>query len=179
MKKILFILAIFGAFLNINAKEYAIDKANSSVSFNIKHLKLSNVKGDFKDYEAKIDFANGEFKALEAIVKVASIDTANKTRDNHLQEDDFFKAKSHPNISFKMNKYQKISENLGKITGILQIAGVEKEIALDAKFSDISDEKLGFILSGAIKRSEFKFAPGSGSTSLGDEINLNIQIQAK
>ena len=110
------------------------------------------------------------------------MNTENKGRDEHLQQDDFFKAKKHPEITFVMKSYKKASANAGKVNGTLSIAGVSKDISLDAEIGGTAQqrgvEKLGFSMSGKIKRSDFKFAPGSSTMSLGDEITLNIEVEA-
>lgn len=186
MKKFLLSSALAVALLGsvAYAKEYDIDKSHSNVGFKIKHLMISNVSGNFKDYSAVIDYddASKTFKKMEAKIKVASINTENKGRDDHLQQDDFFKAKAHPELIFVMKSYQKVSDTSGKVTGSLTIAGVTKDISLDAEIGGVAEmrgkEKLGFSLSGEIKRSDFKFAPDSSTTSLGDEIKLNIDVEA-
>ncbi|QOR01892.1 YceI family protein [Campylobacter sp. 2014D-0216] len=166
------------------AKDFSLDKAHTSVAFKIKHLQISNVNGNFKDYDATIDFdsANFEFKKLQANIKVASINTENKARDAHLQQDDFFKAKAHPNITFTMSKYEKISNEKGKMYGALNIAGVSKDIVLETEIggvikTDSGKEKAGFTLQGQIKRSDFNFAPDTTSLTLGDEVQINIEAE--
>ncbi len=167
------------------AKEYVLDKAHSDLGFKIKHLQISNVKGNFKNYDAIIDFdpQSAEFKKLEAKVEVASVNTENKNRDEHLQKDDFFKAKSFPQITFVMKNYQKISNEKGKVNGTLSIAGISKDIVLDSEIGGTvkgkdGKEKLGFSLNGQIKRSDFNFAPESSTLTLGDEVSLNIEVEA-
>ena len=185
MKKLVFISALVASVfaLNLTAKEYTIDKSHSNVGFKIKHLSISNVSGNFKDYSAVIDYENGELKKLEAKIKVSSINTENKGRDDHLQQDDFFKAKKHPEITFVMKSFKKAGKNKGKISGTLSIAGVAKDIVLDAEIGGTAEqrgvEKLGFSLNGKIKRSDFNFAPSSSTASLGDEITLNVEIEAE
>lgn len=104
MKKILLGSFLAASILASNAlsKEFILDKAHTNVAFKIKHLQISNVNGNFKDYDAVVDFDSTkfEFNKLQANVKVTSINTENKARDAHLQQDDFFKAKTHPNITF-------------------------------------------------------------------------------
>lgn len=167
------------------AKEYTLDKAHTDVGFKIKHLQISNVKGNFKDYSAVIDFdpESAEFKKLEAKIEVASVDTDNKTRDNHLKQDDFFKASKFPEMTFVMKKYEKTSKETGKMTGVLTIAGVSRDVVLDTEIGGIAKgkdgkEKLGFSLNGKIKRSDFKFAPDTSTITLSDDVNLDIEVEA-
>ncbi|MCW1361000.1 YceI family protein [Campylobacter sp. US33a] len=187
MKKILLSSLVAVSLLSsgLLAKEYTLDKTHTDVGFKIKHLQISNVKGNFKDYDAVIDYdpATSEFKKLEATIKVASVDTDNKTRDNHLQQNDFFKAKQYPDMTFVMKKYEKTSNDEGKMSGTLTIAGVSKDIVLDTEIGGVAKgpngkEKVGFSLSGEIKRSDFKFSPSTPTLTLGDEIKLTIEVEA-
>lgn len=186
MKKILFSSVLAASLLvsNALAKEFYIDKAHSNVGFKIKHLQISNVNGNFKDYDALIDFdsKNYSFNKLEAKMKVSSINTENQTRDNHLQQDDFFKAQKYPSVEFVMKKYEKISNEKGKMIGTLSIAGVSKEISLDTEIggvikTDSNKEKAGFTLKANIKRSDFNFAPNTSTITLSDDIALNIEME--
>lgn len=183
MKKILLSSLVAASLLSsaLVAKEYTLDKTHTNVGFKIKHLQISNVRGNFTDYDGLVDYdaQSGEFKKLEAKIKVASVDTDNKSRDDHLQQDDFFKAKTYPEITFVMKKFDK---NTKKMTGTLSIAGVSKDITLDTDVGGVAQaqgkEKLGFSLNGVIKRSDFKFAPSSSTVALGDEVELNIEVEA-
>ncbi|AXP08159.1 YceI family protein [Campylobacter hepaticus] len=187
MRKILFNLFAMMCLLNVNtfAKEFVLDKAHTHVGFKIKHLQISNVKGNFQDYDAVIDFdpAKLEFKKLEALIRVNSINTENQARDNQLQQDDFFKTKQYPDMVFIMKHYEKIDNQKGKMSGKLTIAGVSKDIVLDTEIGGIikdqdGKQKIGFSLNGKIKRSDFQFALGTSTIALSDEIELNIEVEA-
>ncbi|EAI3516710.1 TPA: polyisoprenoid-binding protein [Campylobacter coli] len=187
MKKILLssLVAVSLLSTGLFAKEYTLDKTHTDIGFKIKHLQISNVKGNFQDYDAVIDFdpASFEFKKLEATIKVASVNTDNKTRDNHLQQNDFFKAKQFPNMTFVMKKYEKIDNEKGKMTGTLTIAGVSKEVVLDTEIGGTAKgkdgkEKVGFSLNTKIKRSDFNFAPSTSTITVGDDIYLSIEVEA-
>ncbi|WP_120944296.1 MULTISPECIES: YceI family protein [Helicobacter] len=178
----LMVLCVLSALLM--GKTYQIDKAHSRVGFKIKHLKISYVMGDFKDYSALIDFdpASHIFKKLEATIKATSVDTNNKNRDDHLRSDDFFKTGTHPNITFVMQKYEKVDKEKGRVVGVLNIAGVAKKVVLKSQIGGVAKingtEKLGFSLSGQIKRSDFKFAPDMSTLKIGDVVTLNIEVEA-
>lgn len=186
MKKLLLSSLVAASLLgsSLVAAEFTLDKAHTNVGFKIKHLQISTVNGNFKDYDGSIDFdeASKTFKKIEAKIKVASVNTENSTRDNHLQQDDFFKAKQFPELTFVMKSYQKTSDTAGKVNGTLTIAGVSKDVVLDAEIGGIGEmngkKKLGFSLSGTITRSEFKFAPSSSTITLGDEVKLQVDVEA-
>src|SRR5436853_405554 len=87
------------------AKTFDIDKEHTNVGFKIRHL-LSHVSGRFIDFAGKfeIDDKSGKLQNIEATVKVASIDTDIKKRDDHLRSPDFFDAKKMPEMTFKSEK---------------------------------------------------------------------------
>ena len=186
MKKILFSLTLVASVLLVaaNAKVYEIDKTHTNVGFKIKHLMISTVNGNFKEYNGAIDFDPKAFtfNSFEGSVKVASINTENKSRDAHLQENDFFKAKKHPELTFKMKKYQKKNDKSGTMIGDLSIAGVKKEVKFDKEIGGVAQvrgkEKVGFSLRGTIKRSDFDFAPSSKEATLGNEVQIIIDVEA-
>lgn len=180
MKKLLSLtLVVLALASGAFAEPFKLDKAHSNVAFKIKHMGLSNVNGTFKNYSALIDFdvKENKFNVLKAKIEVASVDTDNSKRDEHLRSQDFFNVQKHPVMSFEMTNY-KADGNEGKMKGILTIAGVSKEIKLDAEIGGHLEKDgktiVGFSLSGKIKRSDFDFAQGFGSALLGDEVKITI-----
>ncbi|MDE5591353.1 MAG: YceI family protein, partial [Helicobacter sp.] len=111
------------------------------------------------------------------------INTDNQSRDEHLRGDDFFQTKKYPDMTFVMKKYEKISNEKGRVTGTLTLAGVSKNITLDSEIGGIAKgkdgkERIGFSLNGKIKRSDFKFASSISTLTVGDDVYLNIEIEA-
>lgn len=185
MKKILFSLAAC-SLLTLgfaNAKEYAVDSAHTDVGFKIKHMQISNTKGNFKDFEGIVDFDENSMKLnkLEATIKITSVDTGNEKRDNHLRSADFFDVQKFPEMKFVMTefKFDDDDKDEGIVKGDLTIKGVTKPIELEYEFGGISKgdvEKIGFNLSGKIDRTEF--GVGEKSVALGSEVKLEIEIEA-
>lgn len=162
-----------------SAASFALDGAHSNVAFKVKHMGLSNVNGIFKDYSAVIDFdlKDNKFNALKADIKVASVDTDNSKRDEHLRTPDFFNVEKYPDMTFEMTSYKADGDD-GKMVGILTIAGVSKEVKLDTEINGRLEKDgktvVGFNLSGKIKRSDFNLGQGFDSSLIGDEIKINI-----
>ena len=105
MKKTLIKLGLISAILasSLYAGNYKVDRSHSNIEFKIKHLMVSNVKGSFNDFSGEISF-NEETKELESIkgiAFVASIDTNNEKRDEHLKASDFFDAANDEDITFE------------------------------------------------------------------------------
>ena len=104
LKKIGLMMMFFGfhhAWLH--AATYTLDPSHTSIGFSVKHLMITDVSGQFKTYEAKVelDEKTNELKGVEANIRVSSIDTENAKRDGHLKSPDFFDAAQFPNILFK------------------------------------------------------------------------------
>ncbi len=171
-----------------NASEYIIDETHTNVGFSVKHMMITNVKGDFKTYEANIDFDKDKktFKVLKASIDTASIDTENEKRDEHLKSDDFFNSAKFPKMTFEMTSY-KADGNEGEMNGNLTIRGITKPIKL--KVEDISTVKdfkgqnrVGFSLEGKINRMDYDLKWNkvleAGGVAVGDEVKIIVEIEA-
>ena len=179
MRKIIYSVAAL-AFLCVgaNAAEYALDKAHSNVGFKIKHMGVSTTNGKFKDFDSVIDVEGEKLNKLSAVIKTASIDTANEMRDKHLNAADFFDTDKFPEMKFEMTEFAD-----DKVIGNLTIKDVTKPVELEYDFGGTTTDKkgkehIGFSLEGKIKRSDFNFAPSSPAAMLGDEIKISVDIEA-
>lgn len=111
------------------AEGYAVDMVHSSLGFSIRHMMVAKVNGAFGDYQGEINFdpadlANSKF---DFTIKVASIDTRNQARDNHLKGADFFEADKYPVITFKTKKVEKAGNNSYNVTGDMTMKGVTRQ----------------------------------------------------
>ena len=86
----------------VNAASYSVDNVHTNVGFSVKHMMITNVKGEFKTYDAQIDFdeATKSFKTFSANVNTASVDTGIEKRDEHLRSDDFFASEKLKRLYF-------------------------------------------------------------------------------
>ncbi len=178
------ILGIFFGFSLLNAAPYMIDKAHSEVGFSVKHLMISNVKGDFTKYEGEIDFdpKSKTFNKLNAVVSANSIDTGIEKRDNHLKSADFFYSEKFPNIIFNMKTYKD-----GKVIGELTMRGVTKEVELEVEeLATVKDFKgnnrVGFTLKGKVNRMDYGLkwnkALEFGGVAVGEDVKILIEVEA-
>ncbi|OCS05892.1 YceI family protein, partial [Campylobacter fetus] len=109
--------------------------------------------------------------------------TSNTARDNHLKQADFFDIAKFPEMKFVMTEFKKDGDNEGKVIGNLTIKNVTKPVTLNYEFGGQSKNQkgiqiVGFSLEGKIKRSDFNFAPDTSTLTLGDEIKINIEVEA-
>lgn len=170
------------------AATYMVDKAHTQVQFAVKHLVFFTVRGVFTDFEGmiKADPKKKTIQSAEGTIKVASIDTREKKRDDHLKSADFFNAADYPTIKFKATRVKGSGSNVtmdGKIT----IRGITKNIKLRGGFvGEIKDPwgntKGGFAFEGKINRKDFGMkwnkTMDSGKVVVGNEVTLTIEVEA-
>ena len=167
------------------ASTYEIDTAHSMIIFRAKHKGISYNYGRFNEFTGKImvDETDISKSTVEFKIKTASVDTANKKRDQHLKSPDFFSAKQFPVITFKSTKVnmKDVAEDMLEVTGDLELLGVKKSITVDVAITGKGKGQQGESLIGfesvfTIKRSEFGMTYGAGAVS--DHIRLIVTIEA-
>ena len=180
--------ALLLTFSLANASEYVIDESHTNVGFSVKHMMITNVKGDFKTYDANIDFDKDKkvFNVLKASIDTASINTSNEKRDEHLRSDDFFASEKFPKMTFEMTSYE-VDGDEGKMSGNLTIRGITKPVTLKVEdIATIKDFKglnrVGFSLEGKINRLDYDLkwnkALEFGGVAVGDEVKIIIDVEA-
>ena len=112
---------------------WEIDPVHSQVTFSVKHMMVSTVKGHFRVLSGKLDIdeQHPESSWVEAEVDTASIDTREPNRDGHLRSPDFFDAEHYPKLAFKSKKVEPLGDHEYRVLGDLTIRGVTKEIVLE------------------------------------------------
>lgn len=179
--------AIAAAFVsNANANEtYTIDPVHSAVGFKIRHF-VAKVPGKFTQFSGTItvDRANLEKSSAEATIQVASIDTENQKRDDHLRNADFFDAAKFPTMTFKSKSWKKTGTDKYDVTGDLTLKGVTKEVVLKVTSLGFGPGMGGAQLSGweattTINKADFNMKdPAMLDAALGDEVDITINIEA-
>jgi polyisoprenoid-binding protein YceI len=165
-----------------------IDPSHSTAQFSIRHLMISNIKGEFTKVTGQIvyDQNNPESLAAEASIDVSTINTREPDRDNHLKSPDFFDVAKYPSLHFKSRQAAKISGRL-KLTGDLTIHGVTREVTLDVEGPTTPlIDPWGFTRVGAsattkINRKDFGLtwnqALEAGGVLVGDEVKISIDVE--
>lgn len=164
------------------ATKWNLDPTHSEITFKVKHMMISNVKGQFKSFSAEIESEDDTFKNVKttATIQTDSVDTNNPDRDAHLKGEDFFNAAVNPQITFE-------SDSLNdEITGNLTINGITKPVKLEVDFGGINvdpwgNTKAGFSFEGKIKRSDFGLnwnaALEAGGVLVSDEVKIAGELQ--
>ena len=167
---------------------YAIDPAHSSVHFSVRHLMVSNVRGEFTKVSGTVNFdpEKPETSTIEATIDATSISTRDQQRDGHLKSPDFLDTEKFPAIAFRSKKVEIVSGG-GKVTGDLTIHGVTREIVLDVEgpTPEIKDpwgkQRIGASATAKLSRKDFGLtwnaALETGGVMVGDEVKINIDVE--
>jgi len=168
---------------------WTIDKTHSIVEFAVKHLVVTTVKGQFREFAGSIhiDEANPENSSVTASIDVASIDTNVPDRDAHLRSDDFFNAEQFPKITFKSTRVERVSGERAKVHGDLTIRDVTKPVVLETDYDGQVDDPWGnrraaFTATTQISRKEFNVRWNqvieTGGAVVGDNIKITLHLEA-
>lgn len=165
---------------------YSVDSLHSNIQFKVKHLMITTVTGEFKEYSAQVeseDFSTDTKVDFE--IKVDSISTGNEQRDGHLKSDDFFNSEKYPNITFKSTSVVKVGNDV-HVTGDLTIRDVTKQVTFTGTYEGsmvdfYGNTKVGFELEGKIKRKEFGLqwdaVTEAGGVVVSDDVKMLLQLQ--
>lgn len=159
-----------------------LDPTHSEITFKIRHMMISNVKGQFRNFSAQIESEDDTFRnaKVSATIDAASIDTNNADRDAHLKNADFFNVEKNPEIRFESTSLN------GNVTGNFTMNGITKPITLDVDFGGINKDmygntKAGFSFEGTVNRRDFNInfnaAMETGGVMLGDDVKIFGDLQ--
>ncbi|WP_285767836.1 YceI family protein [Peribacillus sp. SI8-4] len=169
--------------------KWTIDPTHSTIEFSVKHMMIAKVKGSFNIFSANISANPTDLTTAEIDfnVDVASIDTRNADRDNHLRSADFFHVEKNPTLTFKSTKIVKTDDDEYDVTGNVTLNGITQEetfaITFEGQGKDPwGNEKAGFSGKGKVKRSDYGLtynaALETGGVLIGDQITLTLDIEA-
>ncbi|HZY63995.1 MAG TPA: YceI family protein [Edaphobacter sp.] len=168
---------------------YTIDSAHSAVHFSVRHMMLSNVRGEFTKLSGTINFdpVDPAGSTIEASIDVSSISTRDAQRDTHLKSADFLDAEKFPVITFRSRQI-KLHNDGAEITGDLTIHGITREVVLDVEgpSDEIKDpwgkHRVGATATTKLNRKDFGLtwnaALETGGVMVGDEVKVTIDIEA-
>jgi len=168
---------------------WKIDNVHTHVSFSVKHMMVTTVRGKFTSYRGTVRLDPKDFtrSTFEGEIDVASVDTGNVDRDNHLRTNDFFDAPNHPNITFKSSRIELKDAGDYVVHGDLTIRGVTKPIALDVEFLGTSKSPYGQTIAGIGVRGKlnrkdfgvnFNALLETGGVAVSETVKLELDIEA-
>lgn len=181
-------LLIASVSLTLAQTNWVFDKSHSKIGFSVTHMLITDVEGDFKEFDGKIE-SNGdtwENAKIEFTADIASIDTDNEKRDGHLKSDDFFNAEKFPKLTFVGKSFKKVDDDEYRLVGDLTIRDVTKEVELEVEHNGTivdpwGNTKAGFGLEGEINRFDYNLkwnkAIETGGLVVGEDVKIIGKLQ--
>jgi polyisoprenoid-binding protein YceI len=169
--------------------QWQIDPAHSAAHFSVRHLMISNVRGEFTKLSgsALINPADPAKSSVEITIQAASLNTREPQRDEHLRSADFFDVVNHPTLTFRSKRIEALGAENFKLTGDLTIRGVTKEVTFDVEgpTASVKDPwgsiRAGVTASAKINRKDFGLAwnalTEAGGVVVGDEVKITIETE--
>jgi polyisoprenoid-binding protein YceI len=177
-------LALFVALATVSAAradDFKIDPVHSSINFKIEHFGVSYVFGRFNEFGGEVSFDKADPSKSKFVltIKVASIDTNVKARDDHLRNKDFFEVDKYPEAKF-VSKDVKAVDGSWLVTGDFTMHGVTKPVAFALKGGKSAENKgqirIGFFTEFTLRRTDFGMNTMVGP--VGDEVMVAIAFEA-
>jgi polyisoprenoid-binding protein YceI len=151
-------------------------------------LGISTVGGEFKDFEGTLEIGE-EVSTSKAYgtIRVASVDTRERDRDDHLRSPDLFDAAQFPEIAFESTEIEPLDEKALRVTGRLTIHGVSNEIVLHAEVGGTEldpwgNERVGLEVTGQLSRGDYGMklqqTLANGNLVVADRVTLALDLSA-
>src|SRR5688572_12521009 len=124
---------------------WAIDPAHSELTFKVKHLMITNVKGAFRKFSGTIESDGNDFSdaKVKAIIDASSIFTNDESRDSHLKSADFFDTTLYPELSFEGSTFKKLDDANYQLKGMLTIKNISRMVTFDVDYGGMSKDPWG------------------------------------
>ena len=167
---------------------WTIDAAHSEVNFTVRHMMISNVRGQFQKFSGAVEFdeANPANSKVDVQIEVASVNSKEEKRDGHLKSPDFFDVEKYPYLTFKSTRVEVKDASHARLIGNLTIRDVTKEVSLDVEYNGSAKSPWGTTNAGfsgktTIKRKDWglnwNVALETGGWLVGDDIHIAIELE--
>ena len=167
---------------------WTIDPMHVEIGFAIRHLMISTVRGRFGSASGVVVFdeASPSTSKIDVSIDVASVDTRQEMRDNHLRSADFFDVANFPVMRFVGKRIEGDVKTKFRVVGDLTIRDITREVTLDvANEGSTKDpwgnERVGFSATAKLNRSDFNLtwnqALEAGGVVVGEEVKLSIDAE--
>ena len=170
----------------LSAGTWNLDPTHTAISFTVRHMMLSKVRGKFSEFTAEVTIADDPLQSsLVAEVQMASIDTGNDDRDQHLRTNDFFDIENHPTMTLRSAGFEGSGSDY-TMHAELTVRGVTKHVDFDFEFTGVGQDpwgntRAGFTATATINRKDFGIewnAPlETGGVLVGDKVQIEIDTQ--
>lgn len=192
MKKMFLMVFAISAFalpVSVDAAAWKIDPDHSNVQFQVTHMMISDVRGNFPAFQGRVVLDEEDItrSTVEVSIEAASIDTRHAKRDAHLKSPDFFDVEKYPVITFKSNKITRGSAGTFEVVGALTLHGVTRDVELTVSGpSQSMKDPWGNIRKGVrattqVNRKDFDLtwnkALETGGVLVGESIDIVIELE--
>jgi polyisoprenoid-binding protein YceI len=171
------------------ASTWDVDPAHSAAQFNVRHMMVSNVKGEFGKMTGTVTLDDKEIShsTAQATIDTTTINTREPNRDKDLKSPNFFDVEKYPTITFKSTSFKKVGPEKYKVAGDLTIHGVTKPVVLDVEAPEATtkdpkgNERRGATATTTINRKDFGLTWNkpleTGGVMVGDQVTINIDLE--
>ena len=167
---------------------YDIDVSHTRLGFAVRHMAVSKVRGEFKDFSGTLELAEDPADSkINVTIQAVSVDTHDENRDNHLRTNDFFDAENFPVWTFTSTAIRPRSADEWDVDGDLTIRGVTKQVTLDATLEGVVNDpyglhRVGFSATTSIVRDDFgvsfNAALETGGVVVGKKVDIDLELEA-
>ena len=166
-----------------------IDPAHSNAEFKVRHMMISNVKGEFKGVTGtlKLNSADLTESGVEVSLDAATVNTGDAQRDAHLKSTDFFDVEKFPTLTFKSNRVSKNKDGVLSVAGDLTIHGVTRNVVFEVEGPSApmkdpwGNTRIGLSATTRVNRKDFGLnwnaALETGGILVGDDVTITLDIQ--
>ncbi|MFA6402522.1 MAG: YceI family protein [Salinivirgaceae bacterium] len=185
MRKVNLVAAFVALVFTVSAQNWTLDKSHAKLGFGITHMMISEVEGQFKNFDIKLSATKPDFTdaVIELSADVSSINTDNEQRDTHLKGADFFDAEKFKTLNFKSTSLAKTGEKTYQLTGDLTMHGITKPVVLEVTFNGTIEHPYtrktvaGFKVKGKINRSDFAVGTSFAAGMLSEEVTITANAE--
>ena len=165
---------------------WTLDPAHTEVGFSVRHAGISKVRGVFTDVSGELQVAENRAESTgQVVVAMASVNTKNEARDNHVRSEEFFDVANHSEMTYKITGVN-LADGEGTVSGELTLRGVTKPVELDTEFNGVAVDafgttRAGFTARTTISRKEFNVtwnaALEAGGVMVSDKVTIELDVE--
>jgi polyisoprenoid-binding protein YceI len=169
------------------AATWNIDAVHSEVGFSVRHMMVSKVRGRFTSFSGQVVTGDDPTaSSVNAEIDLASINTGNEQRDEHIRSADFFEVETYPTMTYRSTGVR-VEDGDYIVDGELTLKGVTKNVSLNLELNGFGPDpyggtRAGFTATGELSRSEFNVAfnapMANGGVVVSDKVTLHLEIEA-
>ena len=167
---------------------YDIDVSHTRLGFAVRHMAVSKVRGEFKDFTGTLELAEDPTASkISVTIQAVSVNTNDENRDNHLRTNDFFDVENHPTWTFTSTAIRPKSASEWDVDGDLTIRGITKPVTLDATLEGAVKDpygnlRVGFSASTSIDREDFDVSFNgvleAGGVIVSKKVDIDLEVEA-